>query len=80
MVVTILAILCTLCAFFYVFGWTLGIVEAISLSILVGNSLDYCIHLSEAFIVMDDRHTSFVDKFKVNMHYSGCNVCIFFIV
>ena len=38
--------------------------EAISLSILVGNSLDYCIHLTEGYLVTDDRHLAFVDGFK----------------
>jgi len=41
MLFTILGILLALLALFRVFGWRLGIVEAISLSILVGNSLDY---------------------------------------
>ena len=65
MFLTILGILFTLLALFRVFGWRLGIVEAISLSILVGNSLDYCIHLTEGYLATDDRHLAFVDSFKV---------------
>lgn len=65
MVITIVSILVTLGGLFWCFGWKLGIVEAISLSILVGNSLDYCIHLSEGYIAMDSRHVAFVEKFKV---------------
>ena len=67
MLLTIAAILATLLALFKVFGWTLGVVEAVALSILVGNSLDYCIHLTEGFISMDSRHIAFVGKFLVCM-------------
>ena len=41
------------------------IVGAISLSILVGNSLDYCVHLSEGFVAVDTRHMAIVDKLPV---------------
>jgi len=68
MVATILAILLALCAIFSMAGWTLGIVEAISLSILVGNSLDYCIHLSEAFVSIEAHQMGLVKKYKVSMH------------
>ena len=53
------------------FGWKLGIVEAVSLSILVGNALDYCIHLSEGYMAVDNRHLAFVDRFKVNIPASA---------
>ena len=56
----------TLLGLFKLFGWTLGIIEAVSLSILVGNSLDYCIHLSEGYMATDDRHLVFLNKFKVH--------------
>ena len=65
MVITIITILLSLGGLFWCFGWRLGIVEAISLSILVGNSLDYCIHLSEGYVAMDTRHVAFVERFKV---------------
>lgn len=71
MVLTISAILVSLIALFWCFKWKLGIVEAISLSILVGNSLDYCIHLSEGYIAMDSRHIAFVERFKVRNLYSS---------
>lgn len=65
MVVTIVAILISLGGLFWCFSWKLGIVEAISLSILVGNSLDYCIHLSEGYVAMDARHLAFVERFRI---------------
>jgi len=36
-------------ACFYLFGWQLGIVEAISLTVLVGLSCDFGLHLAESF-------------------------------
>ena len=38
-------------ALFYLASWQLGAVEAISLSILVGTSVDYCVHLVEGYIM-----------------------------
>lgn len=35
----------------YWLGWEMGAVEAISLSILVGSSVDYCLHLVEGFLL-----------------------------
>jgi PERQ amino acid-rich with GYF domain-containing protein len=61
---TILGILVTLLGLFELFGWTLGIIEAVSLSILVGNSLDYCIHLSEGYVATDQRHLHFLSRFQ----------------
>ena len=69
MFLTIMAILFSLLGLFSMFGWKLGIVEAVSLSILVGNALDYCIHLSEGYMAVDKRHLAFVDHFKVNSFF-----------
>ncbi|CAB1321943.1 unnamed protein product [Coregonus sp. 'balchen'] len=43
---TILGVICLVVAIMYWLGWELGAVEAISLSILVGSSVDYCLHLN----------------------------------
>jgi PERQ amino acid-rich with GYF domain-containing protein len=43
-------ILCVV-GIFYVVGWEMGAVEAISLSILVGSSVDYCAHLVEGYLL-----------------------------
>ena len=68
MFLTIMSILFSLLGIFSMLGWTLGIVEAVSLSILVGNALDYCIHLSEGYMAVDSRHLAFVKRFKVHVH------------
>lgn len=73
---TIVGILCVLLTLFKIFGWKIGIVEAISLSILVGNSLDYCIHLSEGYLATDHRHLAFVNQFKVIDQHIKVNVTL----
>ncbi|KAG7480738.1 hypothetical protein MATL_G00059490 [Megalops atlanticus] len=48
---TILGVICLVVAIMYWLGWEMGAVEAISLSILVGSSVDYCLHLVEGFLL-----------------------------
>eukprot|EP01052_Picozoa_sp_SAG31_P006383 SAG31_NODE_293_length_18292_cov_8.779586_9_plen_858_part_00 len=43
-------ILVSILAVFNILGWTLGIVEAISISILLGSSVDYSLHIAEAYM------------------------------
>ena len=75
MTATIAGIIITLLGLFQILGWRLGIIEAISLSILVGNSLDYCIHLTEGYMSADSRHFAFLDKFKVQTDGIGRGRC-----
>ncbi|XP_065061104.1 protein dispatched homolog 3-like [Rhopilema esculentum] len=49
--ITIAGALCLVIATFWAVGWTLGAIEAISLSILVGTSVDYTVHLTEGYIM-----------------------------
>ncbi|KAI8489751.1 GRB10 interacting GYF protein 1 [Branchiostoma belcheri] len=48
---TILGVICSVVAVFFIAGWQIGAVEAISLSILVGSSVDYCAHLVEGYLL-----------------------------
>ena len=66
MFTTIFGILFLLMACFKAFGWSLGIVEAVTLSIIVGNSLDYCIHLTQAYQDVDHRHLVLLNKLGVS--------------
>lgn len=50
-VISITGNLATMLALYALWGWTLGAVEAISVSILVGLSVDYCFHLAEAYAI-----------------------------
>lgn len=49
--ITIVGVLTSVVAIFYLASWQLGAVEAVSLSILVGTSVDYCVHLVEGYIL-----------------------------
>ncbi|KAL4221105.1 GRB10 interacting GYF protein 1 [Mactra antiquata] len=49
--ISITEMVCLVVGIFYVVGWEIGGVEAISLSILVGSSVDYCVHLVEGYIL-----------------------------
>lgn len=49
---------CLVVAVMYYLGWEMGAVEAISLSILVGSSVDYCLHLVEGYLLAGDTNTS----------------------
>lgn len=44
-------VICLVVAIMYWLGWEMGAVEAISLSILVGSSVDYCLHLVEGYLL-----------------------------
>ncbi|XP_032433997.1 protein dispatched homolog 3 isoform X1 [Xiphophorus hellerii] len=49
--ITIIGVICLVVAVMYWLGWEMGAVEAISLSILVGSSVDYCLHLVEGYLL-----------------------------
>ncbi|XP_042618726.1 protein dispatched homolog 3-like [Cyprinus carpio] len=55
---SILGMVCLVVAVMYWLGWEMGAVEAISLSILVGSSVDYCLHLVEGYLLAGDADTS----------------------
>ncbi|XP_033097772.1 protein dispatched homolog 3-like isoform X2 [Anneissia japonica] len=48
---TIFGVILLVVAMFYLMGWQMGAVEAVSLSILVGSSVDYCVHLVEGYLM-----------------------------
>ncbi|KAK3714617.1 hypothetical protein RRG08_020873 [Elysia crispata] len=50
-VTTILAMICCVVGVFALCGWEMGAVEAVSLSILVGSSVDYLVHIVEGYIL-----------------------------
>jgi hypothetical protein len=51
-VCVVAALIALVVAIFYMSGWQMGAVEAVSLSILVGSSVDYCMHLAEGYLFM----------------------------
>lgn len=51
-------VICLVVAIMYWLGWEMGAVEAISLSILVGSSVDYCLHLVEGYLLAGETMSS----------------------
>uniref|UniRef100_A0A4W3GM28 Dispatched RND transporter family member 3 n=1 Tax=Callorhinchus milii TaxID=7868 RepID=A0A4W3GM28_CALMI len=52
---TILGVICLVVAIMHWLGWEMGAVEATSLSILVGSSVDYCVHLVEGYLLAGEH-------------------------
>ncbi|XP_064586633.1 protein dispatched homolog 3 isoform X1 [Zonotrichia leucophrys gambelii] len=52
---SILGVVCLVVTIMYWCGWEMGAVEAISLSILVGSSVDYCVHLVEGYLLAGEN-------------------------
>ncbi|XP_041856524.1 protein dispatched homolog 3 [Melanotaenia boesemani] len=59
--ITIIGVICLVVAVMYWLGWEMGAVEAISLSILVGSSVDYCLHLVEGYLLAGETIPSTPD-------------------
>lgn len=55
MTVFLAGVVCLVVAVMYWLGWEMGAVEAISLSILVGSSVDYCLHLVEGYLLATEN-------------------------
>ena len=55
-------------AIFYMASWHMGAVEAVSLSILVGSSVDYCVHLVEGYLLMGKSMPAHVTA-GVSIHF-----------
>lgn len=57
---SLLLCMCSIFSFFQWFGWQLGIIEALSASVLVGLCVDYVFHLGEVYVdtpASDSRNT-----------------------
>ncbi|KAK3589530.1 hypothetical protein CHS0354_041654 [Potamilus streckersoni] len=59
---SICEMVCLVVGIFYIAGWEIGGVEAVSLSILVGSSVDYCVHLVEGYNLAADACPSSVKE------------------
>ena len=60
-------VLSTVVAIFYLASWQLGAVEAISLSVLVGTSVDYCVHIVEGYIMAGNAIPANLNTAKVSL-------------
>ena len=62
-------VICIVVAIFYLVGWEMGAVEAVSLSILVGSSVDYCVHVVEGYLLAGDNPPP--SAMQVSVKYTG---------
>src|ERR1700733_12208282 len=90
-IVTISSIVVTMFAFFKCMSWDFGIIEAISVTVLVGFSVDYCLHIAESYSISltgpsmtrEERVRVALTSIGVSIFYSslttfGASVMIFF--
>ena len=52
---TMAAILAATLALFQIAGWSIGAIEAVSLSVLMGLSVDFCVHFAEDYLAVLPR-------------------------
>ena len=68
-------VICVVVAIFYLVGWEMGAVEAVSLSILVGSSVDYCVHVVEGYLLAGENPPpSAMQVSKYLMVHSHCPI------
>jgi len=90
-IITISSIVITMFAFFKLMNWNFGIIEAVSVTILVGFSVDYCLHIAESYSISltgptmtrEERIRLALTRIGVSIFYSsittfGAAVMIFF--
>lgn len=77
-VITVVSTLCIVCvvatvlAFMWAAGWTLGIIESINLTVLVGISVDYTVHLAVAY-GLHARGTRY-ERMRIALEHMGISV------
>ena len=78
LIVTAVASLCMLCVtvcimgMMYVLGWELGTIESISAVILVGLSVDYVVHIAQAYVEAEAIHRE--DRVRGALYEMGSTV------
>lgn len=65
--------ICLVLGIFYMVGWEIGGVEAVSLSILVGSSVDYCMHLVEGYLIAGKAVPYHCKEVRMTICYG--NIC-----
>ena len=73
--VTVLSILANLFAMlglFWVLGWDLGVIEAVSVSILIGLNIDYALHACEAYVT--SSHVGRKPRIVFGMTHVGVSI------
>ena len=59
----VFSMLFTILGYFKMVGWSLGVVEAVSALNLIGSSVDYSLHIAEAFVECSQQNRSSLNLF-----------------
>lgn len=62
-------VVCLVVTVMYWSGWEIGAVEAVSLSILVGSSVDYCVHLVEGFLLAGESLPPHLAEVRLSLFF-----------
>ena len=69
---TILLIVIDIFAFTVLVGWDLGVIEAVNYVVVIGMSIDYCVHMSEAYTEAEGETRA--EKVKLMLEDMGVSV------
>ena len=69
---TIAMVTCGVLALISVVGWSLGILESLNLTLIVGLAVDYVVHLAEGYMALEDEDR--VTRVKYTLGHVGISV------
>ncbi|XP_028402921.1 protein dispatched homolog 3-like [Dendronephthya gigantea] len=69
---TIAMVTCGVLAMISVVGWSLGVLESLNLTLIVGLAVDYVVHLAEGYMVLEDQDR--VTRVKYTLGHVGISV------
>lgn len=69
---TIAFVTCGVLAMISVVGWSLGVLESLNLTLIVGLAVDYVVHLAEGYMVLEDEDR--VTRVKYTLGHVGISV------
>ena len=69
---TIAMVTCGVLGMISIVGWSLGILESLNLTLIVGLAIDYVVHLAEGYMILDDQDR--VTRAKYTLGHVGISV------
>ena len=69
---TIALVTCGVLAMISVVGWSLGLLESLNLTLIVGLAVDYVVHLAEGYMALEDEDR--ITRVKYTLGHVGISV------
>ena len=69
---TIAMVTCGVLGMISIVGWSLGVLESLNLTLIVGLAVDYVVHLAEGYMILDDQDR--VTRVKYTLGHVGISV------